>query len=372
MRFVIISHVPHGNLDENFFAYSPYVREMNIWAKYVDELIIVAPLTLNSKTSISFDYENVKIKFIPINQFNIIGFKSKINTIIKIPRIVFAIYKAMKESDHIHLRCPGNIGFLGCLLQIFFPSKPKTAKYAGNWDPQAKQPLSYKIQKWILSNTLFTRNMQVLVYGQWKGQSKNIKPFFTATYSEVDKIPIKDKSFQDDLKFIFVGTLSEGKNPLYAVQIVEEISKRQSNISLEIFGNGQLLPEIEKYINSNKLENIVFLRGNQSLERIKNAYIESHFVILPSKSEGWPKVIAEGMFWKCLPIATPVSCVSNMLDNGNRGILLTMNLIDDVTELYKLITNQELYNRKAQLATNWSRYYTVELLESEIEKLVLK
>ena len=29
--------------------------------------------------------------------------------------------------------------------------------------------------------------MQVLVYGEWEGSSKNIKPFFTATYSEMKK-----------------------------------------------------------------------------------------------------------------------------------------------------------------------------------------
>lgn len=80
---------------------------------------------------------------------------------------------------------------LGCLVQIFFPKKIKTAKYAGNWDPEAKQPLSYRIQRWVLSNTFLTRNIQVLVYGEWKQQTKNIKPFFTATYSKSEIIELK-------------------------------------------------------------------------------------------------------------------------------------------------------------------------------------
>jgi hypothetical protein len=65
-----------------------------------------------------------------------------------------------------------------------FISKKKTAKYLGNWDPKAKQPFTYKLQRWILSNTFLTRKMQVLVYGEWEGSNKIIKPFFTATYSE--------------------------------------------------------------------------------------------------------------------------------------------------------------------------------------------
>lgn len=370
MKFLIITHVPHGNEDGRFFAYAPYVREMNIWAKYIDELIIVAPLTLKEKTSISFNYEKEGIKFIPINEFNAIGVKSKFNAISKIPKIVFVIYKAMKEANHIHLRCPGNIGLLGCIVQIFFPNKPKTTKYAGNWDPDAKQPLSYRVQKWILSNTFLTRKMQVLVYGTWQNQSKNIKSFFTATYSEEDKISIEDKNLQDEIKFIFVGTLSEGKNPLYAIKIVEEIAKSYSNISLEIFGNGQLFHALEKYIETNKLKHIIFLKGNQTLETIKTAYINSHFVILPSKSEGWPKVVAEGMFWKCLPIASSVSCIPDMLDYGARGILLEMNLEKDIQNIIELLKNKSLYQQKVDKAIHWSRNFTTTFFEDALQKLI--
>ena len=371
MKFAIITHVPHGIMNEKYFAYAPYVREMNVWSKFVDEFIIVAPLELKEKTQISVDYDITNIDFVAINHFNLMGFKSKWNAIFKIPKIVFSIYKVMKKADHIHLRCPGNIGLLGCFLQIFFPKTPKTAKYAGNWDPKAKQPLSYKIQKWILSNTLFTKNMQVLVYGEWANQSKNIKPFFTATYLETDKISIEDKVFTKDIRFVFVGTLSPGKQPIYAVKLVQELSKKYKNITLTILGEGQQRNDLQKYIDENELKNIVFLRGNLPLNVIKMAYIDSHFVILPSKSEGWPKVVAEGMFWKCLPIATQVSCVSNMLDDGNRGLLLTMNLNEDVSKIHALISNQGLYNKKAQLAMNWSRNFTIDFFEQEIEKLIL-
>lgn len=89
----------------------------------------------------------------------------------------------MVQADYIHLRCPGNMG-LEALVQMLFPNKPKTAKYAGNWNPKSKQPWSYRLQKWILSYTFLTQNMQVLVYGEWSNQTKNSKLFFSDTYSE--------------------------------------------------------------------------------------------------------------------------------------------------------------------------------------------
>jgi glycosyltransferase involved in cell wall biosynthesis len=93
-------------------------------------------------------------------------------------------------------------------------------------------------------------------------------------------------------------------------------------------------------------------------------------VVLPSESEGWPKVIAEGMFWGCLPIATRVSCLPNMLDNGNRGLLLDMNFDKDVHQILTLLENLEAYADKVQKSILWSRKYTLDLFENEIKALI--
>jgi hypothetical protein len=39
MTFLIITHVPHIFEQNQYFGYAPYVHEMNIWGRYVDELI---------------------------------------------------------------------------------------------------------------------------------------------------------------------------------------------------------------------------------------------------------------------------------------------------------------------------------------------
>ena len=76
------------------------------------------------------------------------------------------------------------------------------------------------------------------------------------------------------------------------------------------------------------------------------------------------------MFWGCLPIATKVSCVPNMLDNGKRGVLLSMNIDQDATILFDLIQDQTLYFDKVQKSILWSRKYTLDLFENEIKALL--
>lgn len=372
MKFAIITHVVHNHFDNQYFGYAPYVREMNIWLKYVDHLIVVAPSIKENLTAIDIAYDHQKINFDKIPNISFTNLKTIFISGFKLPIIFWKIFWVMKKADHIHLRCPGNIGLIGCLVQILFPKKIKTAKYAGNWDPGAKQPWTYRFQKYILNNTFLTRNMQVLVYGNWNGQSKNIKSFFTATYLETEKETIKKTGFDPLIRFVFVGSLVIGKNPLYAVKIVEELIKRGDKSVLNLYGEGIERPVLESYIKKNKLENTVFLHGNQTKETIKEAYKKSHFVLLPSKSEGWPKAIAEAMFWGCVPLATKVSCVPYMLDFGKRGILLEMNLESDITQIEELLKEEKSFFAKSKLAGDWSQNYTIDLFESEIKNLIVK
>ncbi|TRX26725.1 glycosyltransferase family 4 protein [Flavobacterium franklandianum] len=372
MTFAIITHVPHILEQNQCFAYAPYVREMNVWAKYANKLLIVAPKSNSLKTSIDISYEKLNIEFIAIKSFDVLSVKAIVKAIISIPKISWQIFSAMRKADHIHLRCPGNIGLLGSMVQILFPNKPKTAKYAGNWDPKSKQPLTYRLQKWILSSTFLTRNMQVLVYGEWEGSSKNIKRFFTATYQEADKLPIMQRDFKSQIGFVFVGALVSGKQPLYAIRLVEMLYKKGYNVALELYGEGIERKSLEDYISKNNLDNIVWLKGNQTQETVKKAYESSHFVILPSESEGWPKSIAEGMFWGCVPVATKVSCVPFMLDYGDRGVLIAVDLEKDVRQLETLLKDEILFKNMSQKASDWSRYYTLDVFEKEIKKLLAR
>ncbi|OEK08861.1 glycosyl transferase [Flavivirga aquatica] len=370
MRFLIISHVEHKKQDNLLYAYAPYVREMNLWLKHVDEVEVIAPLITKptSKIDMAYKHDKLFLNIIPAIEFT--SFSKIIISILKIPIILLTIFKACKKADHIHLRCPGNIGLLGCLVQILFPKKTKTAKYAGNWDPKAKQPLSYKFQKWLLRNTFLTKKIHVLVYGDWKNQSKNIKSFFTATFKEEEKKLPEARNYTSDLRFVFVGTLVKGKRPLFAVKIIEGLLVEGYNIKLDIYGDGILKGELNKYIKYNKLEKFITLHGNQDIQVLKKALKKAHFLILASKSEGWPKAIAEAMFFGLIPISTKISCVPYMLDYGKRGILINSNLKEALEEIKKYLKNETLLKSMSKLGANWSQNFTLETFEKEIAKLL--
>lgn len=392
-KFLILTHVNHFLKRESLVAYAPYVKEMNLWLAFVKKVEIVAPRA-RGKEDLLEQYEHEIKTFSEIPSFNLLSARQIFASFLKIPVIGFRIFRAMKSADHLHLRCPGNIGLLACICQIFFPGKPKTAKYAGNWDPRAVQPLTYRLQRWILSNTFLTRNMQVLVYGDWPKKSKNVRCFFTASFSEQEIEQVRQKVFEQPYIFLFIGSLVEGKRPLESVRLVEELHKRYGKgsgkevpVKLEIYGEGPERQKLETYVKYNRLNKMVVFRGSQPLEELKTAYQKAHFVILPSRSEGWPKAIAEAMFFGCIPIATPVSCVPWMLGSRvapegkvmmcssvKRGVLITVSEKglkgEEVEKVLELIQNPEEMKQKSEAAKEWSQQYTVEKFEAAIHDVL--
>jgi len=196
MTFTIISHVVHKrNTLGQIGGYAPYVREMNLWLKHVDKVIIVAPLEEREFDAIDIAYSHNEIEFITTPIFNLTSGSNILKTILNLPLLFNKVYHGMAKADHIHLRCPSNQGLIGSFVQILFPRKAKTTKYAGNWDFESKQPWSYRWQQNLLRNTAITKNIQVLVYGNWPDKNKNIKPFFTATYSENEIVETPVRTF---------------------------------------------------------------------------------------------------------------------------------------------------------------------------------
>ena len=364
MKLAIITHTPHWKEQMDYYAYGPYVREMNLWNKYSDQVIVVAPLSKKEKSEIHWKYTK-EITLKEVNGLSFVSFSQSLSSLFKLPWICYILFRAMQEADHIHLRCPGNIGLLGCLVQILFPLKKKTAKYAGNWDPNSKQPWSYKLQKWILSNTFLSKNMQVLVYGEWPGMTRNIKPFFTASYPETYK-ERSTKSITTPINFVFVGSLVKGKRPEYAIQLVKNLNKNGVKANLDIYGDG----ELKNSLIQDSGKNIVF-HGNRPANSVQKAYKKANFIVLPSKSEGWPKVVAEGMFYGAVPLVTKVSCVPWMLGHQSRGLLLTLDIEKDITSIKRLIDDTKRYSQMSLEAQNWSQNYTLDSFEIAIKKLIL-
>src|SRR5690606_10604523 len=122
---------------------------------------------------------------------------------------------------------------------------------------------TYRLQRWILGSTFLTKNMTVLVYGDWPGHSKNVKPFFTASFPGKVILKVQEKNFTEKYVFIFVGNLVSGKGLKMALKLIQELQKKGVECSLEIYGEGPERIPMEAYVEEAGIKGIDF-KGNRN------------------------------------------------------------------------------------------------------------
>lgn len=146
---------------------------------------------------------------------------------------------------------------------------------------------------------------------------------------------------------IFVGRLTEIKNPLRLIDIFSIVVKKYSKAKLVIVGNGNLSDTVKEAIKKEKLDKNVKLVGFQSNPY---AYMKcSKILILTSVFEGIPMCALEAMIIGLPVVATPTDGLVEIIEQGKNGFLSTSN--DEIAKkIVELIQNDKDYKIMSQNA----------------------
>ena len=120
-------------------------------------------------------------------------------------------------------------------------------------------------------------------------------------------------------KIVAAGRLSKQKNYKMMIDAVKEVSKKFADVSLDIYGVGELEQTLNDYIKDSGMENSIRLRGRNS--ELYNVYKEADLYLMTSDYEGMPNALAEAM-------AIGLPCISTDCKTGPR------DLIDDGENAY--------------------------------------
>ncbi len=138
-------------------------------------------------------------------------------------------------------------------------------------------------------------------------------------YVNIDDVG--QKYFKNNKKILFIGNFSHG--PIKGLDILLRamiyVNKEISDARLEIIGEGDKA-QYESLIKTNGLEHNVFFRGKQ--KNILGFYKDTNVFVLPSRSEGMSNSLLEAMGYGIPCVATNVSGVEDIIDNGKNGFIV--------------------------------------------------
>lgn len=330
MRLLIVSHTPHYFAGGGVVGWGPTVREMGYLSELFDSVTHVAVGYPGAAPASALPYaaDNVRVRLVePAGGDRL---RDKIGILTAYPAYARAIREEMDRVDAVHVRCPANISLLALWLLGRAALPPyRWVKYAGNWRPEGSEPRSYGMQRrWLAENH---HRGVVTVNGRWPNQPAHVFSFYNPCLTD-DEVAegsafAADKRLQLPVEMLFAGELNEGKGVGRVLRVALALQERGIPFRLRLLGDGPDRPRYEAWARENQLAGTSFL-GWVPRTQVAEYYAAAHFILLPSRSEGWPKVLSEAMAYGVVPIAAAVSSIPQILSETGAGLALPVDDID--------------------------------------------
>ncbi len=200
-----------------------------------------------------------------------------------------------------------------------------------------------------------------------------IQPAMT---SLIEASSISQPEFKDldsPVKVVTVSRLSREKGLDIGLKTMSQLRDRGLDCVWSIAGEGPIRNELEKLIEELGLQDRVVFHGMVNDRRALDAiYDEADLFLLPSLSEGIPKVILEAMAASLSVIATNAGGIPDLIGkNGDCGWLIEPGSIEScVQAVEECIKNDKERNRKKTRAYEFILEHTGEKEASRIEDLI--
>ena len=153
----------------------------------------------------------------------------------------------------------------------------------------------------------------------------------------------EEVNIQEDYDIIFIGRLSEQKQPIKFIELINKLKNSNKNIKAVMLGDGPLRTECEQEIEKYNLEENIDLKGFQ-----KNPYAylkKSKILCMTSEWEGYGLVAVEALSLGKPVIATNVGGIPSIVNDKCGKV--TNNFDEMFNEINKLLDNENYYENRS-------------------------
>jgi 1,4-alpha-glucan branching enzyme len=170
---------------------------------------------------------------------------------------------------------------------------------------------------------------------------------------------------------LYVGNLVESKGVHILIQSLALAQREHPDLHLCIAGSGQMRPTLENLVTQLGLDNHVTFAGYVDKHTLRALYQWSNLFILPSLSEGFPRVLLEAMASGTPCLASDIGANLGALDNGAVGFTAKCFNINDFTEKINSFFDhdQHWFRQESTKARRHAQKFTWRKTAREVEKI---
>lgn len=260
-----------------------------------------------------------------------------------------------KKIDVIVSQSPLTEGFVCGILSIIF-DKELIVEVHGDWREapflNKKRMLNpaFKLIAYPISSFAFRRADKIRCVAEYfeenlKKRYPNKKYFVFPTYSDISLF-FNEKNVNFNKSICTAAILSPIKSIDTLIKAFSRISRRFENFNLVIIGDGPSKPDLELRAHNLQLEDRVIFTGKLRPEEVKDIMKDCFVFVLPSLSEGLPRVLLEAMALGKPVIGSNVGGILNLIKEGENGMLFSAGNDKDLASKMTMILGNESLRKR--------------------------
>lgn len=222
------------------------------------------------------------------------------------------------------------------------------------------------------------RNLRSLAYRKAAGilsQTENNKNYFKGSLFDKGHVlynPIflpkeyvgKAMSVEKKNRIVSVARITKQKNPEMLIRAFKRFHLKHPNYTLTMYGEGEDRDYVLDLIKKEGLSSYITLPGSQN--NIWDEIVDAKCFVLTSWYEGMPNALLEAMSLGLPCISTKVSGATDLIKDGENGLLIDINDDNAFTEaLITIVENEELALSIGSNATKVFDMLTVDTISKQ-------
>jgi glycosyltransferase involved in cell wall biosynthesis len=165
----------------------------------------------------------------------------------------------------------------------------------------------------------------VTVNGRWPDEPSWVRAFDNPTLTDDELVAgqaaARERPAPPPWRVVFAGRLEVAKGADVVVDTVVELRRRGHDVRLDLVGDGPLRVDLEARM-AGELRGVSASHGWMTRAELEGVLGRGHLLLLPSRSEGFPKVVAEALAFGCVPVVSDVSSVGQVLGETGGGVVV--------------------------------------------------
>lgn len=373
-------------LEERFIFYDGKYYSLSFdndfWSRYLsifDRVFVVARVNKNNKSHSICNYREINIKnvhFIALPHYH-----GMFLGIFKLPLLLWTLFFCIKDSDFNMLRLPGIIGTLAGFWAIILKKNIAIELVGDPYDvfSSGVGGKFSKIFRYIFTKTtkfLAQKANAVAYVTEYTMQKKYpcSKESFSTFYSSII-LPKKLFSLENirdtfgaQINILLVGSLEQRyKGFDIALKAISKLSFR-SECRVHLVGDGIVKNELIELVRELGMNEIVNFYGRIDRNRVLCMMEQMDLFLIPSRTEGLPRVLIEAMSKGLPAIGSNVGGIPELLEeewlfasediNGLSVLLEKMYILPSIKSISSRNMNKAREYEETILKTRRNNFYS--------------